>query len=255
MRSSLSSLVSLALAVGLVAGASSPANAQVPGRAPPAPAPSADEPARPPPAVVVAPVVKKNEGAAYPQQALDEGVLDPVEVPLVLDIDASGAVTKAVVETPVGHGFDEAAVAAAQSLEFEPATRGGKPVASRIRFTYTFAPPPSVLSGQVLTLAGDHPVAGASVAVRGASGSERIVTTDAQGAGRVEGLAAGSYHSDIAAPGRAPHEADETLQARRRGHRRSIGSRSRSPGRQHPGGCRPTTSKRSRFAARSRPAR
>ena len=134
MRWSLPSLVSLALAVGLVARASSPAFAQVPGPVPAAPAPSADEPAQPAPAApvaVVAPVVKKDEGAVYPQQAIDDGFFEPVEVPMLIDIDATGAVTKVVVEKPVGHGLDEAAVAAARKLQFEPATRGGKPVAAR----------------------------------------------------------------------------------------------------------------------------
>jgi TonB family protein len=176
----------------------------------------ADEPSLaptspPPPAAVTMPVVKKNEGVVYPKQALDEGYFGTAEVELVLEIDATGAVTNAVVETPAGHGFDEAAILAAKELGFEPAKRGDKPIAAKIRFKYTFTPPLSVLSGRVLTLVGDHPVAGAAVVVRDAAGAEQATTTGADGSWRVDSLAAGSYHVTISAAGRAPHEADETL--------------------------------------------
>ncbi len=175
---------------------------------------------------VTLPVLKRNDGATYPQQALDEGVTETVEVPLVLDINTEGKVTKALVEKPVGHGFDEAAVTAAQALEFQPAMRvsggalelsgGGAKVtavASRIRFVYRFTPPPSALAGQVLTMVGSRPVVGASVVVRDAAGAERTATTDSTGAWRVEGLKAGTYHLVIAAPGMEPREADETVKA------------------------------------------
>ncbi len=201
--------------MGLVASTSTRAGAQ-----PSAPAGGSAEPpdgphpsASPAPPTISMPVVKKNEGAAYPKQALDEGVRDPVEVPLVLDIDVTGAVTRAVVDKPVGHGFDEAAAAAAQKLEFYPATRAdGTPVAARIRFAYRFAPPPAVLSGRVVTLPGERPLAGASVTVRDAAGAERIATTDADGAWRVDALPAGAYHLTIRAAGRAAREADQILQ-------------------------------------------
>ena len=53
--------------------------------------------------------------------------------------------TKASVETPVGHGFDEAALDAAKTLEFEPAKRNGQPIAAKIRHKYGFTPPPARL--------------------------------------------------------------------------------------------------------------
>jgi TonB family protein len=175
------------LALGLASATPSTAHAQMPGRVDEPPSPPA--PAQAPDAApaITAPVVKKNEGASYPKQALDDGVRDAVQVPLILDIDATGAVTRAVVEKPIGHGFDEAAVAAGEKLEFEPATRGGKPVAARIRFTYTFTPPPSVLSGRVVTLVGEHPLAGARVVVTDSTQQSQTVTTDAPGAWRVRG--------------------------------------------------------------------
>ncbi len=73
-----------------------------------------DTPTAPPPSPVVPPVVKKNEGAAYPRRALDEGFRGPADVELTLTIDATGKVTGAVVDEAVGHGFDEAALAAAK---------------------------------------------------------------------------------------------------------------------------------------------
>jgi TonB family protein len=56
-------------------------------------------------------------------------------------VDAEGVVTDAEVESPQGHGFDEAALVAARNLRFAPATRDGIPVASRIRFRYLFTAP------------------------------------------------------------------------------------------------------------------
>jgi TonB family protein len=160
---------------------------------------------------ITPPVPKTNEGAVYPQQALAEGFAETVEVPLVLTIDAAGAVTNAVLERSVGHGFDEAALAAAQRLVFEPATRDGKPVAARTRFVYRFTAPPAALAGQVVGLAGERPVAGASVVVRNESGQERSVITGADGTWRIADLPAGKYHVTVAAPRMALHESDETI--------------------------------------------
>ncbi|HTQ46699.1 MAG TPA: TonB family protein, partial [Polyangiaceae bacterium] len=192
-------LLFLTTAVAL-AGSISPATARA----------QAPQPAQP---VVTMPVVKRNEGAVYPKAALDAGIHETVEVPLVLTIDATGVVTRAEVEKPIGHGFDEAAVAAAQRLIFEPATRDGKPVPARIRFVYRFTPPPSVLSGRVVTEAGERPIAGAAVTVRDAAGVEHAATTGADGNWRIEGLPAGTYHVHVEAPGRVGHDADETVQA------------------------------------------
>lgn len=157
--------------------------------------------------------MKRNEGAAYPKQALDEGFHQTVEVPLILTIGPTGAVTRAVVQTPVGHGFDEAALAAVQRLEFQPATRDGVPVAARIRFVYRFTPPPAVLSGRVVTMASERPVPGATVVVREPGGQERTATTDADGRWRVGDLPPGTFHVTVRASGFAAHEADESVQA------------------------------------------
>lgn len=165
---------------------------------------------------VVSPVLLYDPGVAYPPRAIDEGFDETVTVPLVLGIDRQGAVTQAAIETPAGHGFDEAALSAARRLRFEPAERDGRPVASRIRFKYTFVPPPAVLSGSVRTLASDRPIAGAEITVRDAAGAEWTTTTDSEGVWRIEHLKAGTVHLIVAAPGMTPHEADETLAPGRR---------------------------------------
>ncbi len=80
------------------------ANAQTSGTAVAAPPPPEEggEEARPsPPAApaITPPVLKKDEGAAYPEQAIKDKVRDVVTVVLVLEIDATGAVRKATVES------------------------------------------------------------------------------------------------------------------------------------------------------------
>ncbi len=198
---------SVSLAAALLALAPAAAWAQ------PVPAPGGSAVAPAPAPAITMPVVKKNDGVTYPKQALDEGFHDPAEVSLILTIDATGLVTRAMVEKPVGHGFDEAAVEAAQKLAFEPATRDGKPIAARTRFVYRFTPPAAVLTGRVLTATSDRPIAGATVVVRDPAGQERTAVTGADGAWRVEGLPPGTYHVRITATGKGPHEADETVQA------------------------------------------
>lgn len=201
---------------------------------------------------VTLPVVQKNEGVAYPKQALDEGFRSPAQVALTVTIDAAGAVTEAVVETPAGHGFDEAAIAAAHKLEFTPAMRGGKPVAARIRFVYRFVPPPGVLSGRVVTLAGEHPIAGATVIARDAAGRETAATTGPDGMWRIPGAEAGTYHVTVSAPGMVSHEADQPVLA---GEEVSATDCLAPPGRLHRRRPRRATSSRWRSTATSRLAK
>src|SRR5688572_10 len=61
--------------------------------------------------------------AEYPAEAQAAGVEANVE--LEITIGADGTITDVRVVTPVGQGFDEAAVAAARRFVFEPARRGG----------------------------------------------------------------------------------------------------------------------------------
>jgi TonB family protein len=174
-----------------------------PTEAQPAPAPA--------PPVVKLPVVKKDEGAKYPEQAIKDKVKDPVEVVLVLELDAQGAVKNANVETPAGHGFDEAALDAAAKLEFEPATRNGQPIAAKIRHKYVFAPPPARLVGRVTTQLRDTPLEGATITIEGSDGSTQTTTAGPDGTWSVEGVAPGAYKITITAAGYGPESYEETL--------------------------------------------
>lgn len=87
--------------------------------------------------VVTPPELAEAVEADYPEAARAERLTG--RVVLRLDIDAQGAVTHAEVVEPAGHGFDEAATAATLRFEFQPATRDGIPIASRILYTYLFA--------------------------------------------------------------------------------------------------------------------
>ncbi len=178
----------------------------------------ADEPspAPPPPTqvVITPPVVTKDEGAVYPQQAIVDKVKDVVSVDVVLEVDASGKVTKATVEAAAGHGFDEAATEAAQRLELTPAKRNGQPVAAKIRHRYVFTPPPSRVVGHVTTQTGAGAVAGATVVVASTAGDGATFrgVADANGAFHVDGVPAGRYRITIAGEGFVEQSYDETLE-------------------------------------------
>jgi TonB family protein len=161
--------------------------------------------------VVTPPSLKTDSPATYPERALEDGVRETETVKLTLTVDAQGRVTDARVDAPVGHGFDEAAVAAARGLVFVPATKNGKPMASRFKYVYTFAPPPGRFDGRVLSRRDDSPVAGASVVMRDATGAERKATTDARGAFRFDDVPFGDYRVDVAASGFVGQGAGESI--------------------------------------------
>src|SRR4051812_31273753 len=98
---------------------------------PPAPPPSA-----PQRSTVVPPRLLEDPGATYPRRGLDEGVTERVTVTLIVELDATGRLVRTTLETPQGHGFDEAALEAAQHLRFDPARRGVTPVPARFRYRY-----------------------------------------------------------------------------------------------------------------------
>lgn len=63
----------------------------------------------------------------------------PVTVTLALDLDDAGRVAAARVTRSAGPSWDEAALAAARDFTFEPARRGGRPIASAVTYDYVFA--------------------------------------------------------------------------------------------------------------------
>ncbi len=92
-----------------------------------------------PPAEVTPPNVLTHVDAVYPQSALASRKHADVVLEIVVDVD--GHVSDHKVVQSGGADLDEAAILAVRQWTFEPAKRGGKPVASRIRIPFHFAPP------------------------------------------------------------------------------------------------------------------
>jgi len=72
----------------------------------------------------------------YPSEAKEKGIEGPVIVQIL--VDAAGVVREAKLIRGLGHGLDEAAMAALRGARFRPAESQGKPVAVSTRFTYRF---------------------------------------------------------------------------------------------------------------------
>ncbi|MFZ5894569.1 MAG: TonB-dependent receptor domain-containing protein [Myxococcota bacterium] len=175
------------------------------------PAPEGEKPKAP---VVVPPSLVHFEDAPYPPDAQKQGL--QADVILKLTIDREGNVTQAVSTQPVGNGFDQAAEQAALKFKFQPATRNGQPIPSQILYKYSFtlkeaappadappAPPPNTgeLSGALRLADGDAALAGAEVEIVLPDGSQRRVTTDADGRFAIKPAPAGHYRLHVVAEG------------------------------------------------------
>ncbi len=132
MRSTNSS--AFAACVGALVVSVAPLAAAQPSGAPVPAAPSALAEELAPPALL------KRVDATYPDEALRERREGAVGLELVVEPD--GHVSEVKVTTSAGHGFDEAAAAAARSFAFEPARQGGRAIRSAVQFTYEFHLPP-----------------------------------------------------------------------------------------------------------------
>ncbi len=88
---------------------------------------------------VVAPTVLLRVDAVFPPSALADR--KSADVVLGVTVDVLGHVSKVDVIASGGADFDEPAIAAARAWTFAPAMRDGKPVASRIKVPFHFAPP------------------------------------------------------------------------------------------------------------------
>ena len=93
-----------------------------------------------------APKLIKPAVPTYPPQALAQApdLRTETEITLIIDLDDKGEVAGAAVidpKQPTDLGFEDAAVAAAYQLGFEPAEMNGKPVAVQITYKFKFIPP------------------------------------------------------------------------------------------------------------------
>jgi len=171
-----STLHRLAVAAALLAAG--PAAAEESGGAATAPPEAAPSSLAAAAREMMPPSLKDHPGAPYPPEALREKVEG--NVGLELDVDAEGNVTDVRVTTPAGHGFDEAAVAAARTFTFEPARRRGAPVPSTVEFTYEFhlpveAPAPAAPAVSALASAPAAPAPAVPDAVQTGSDQSTLV--------------------------------------------------------------------------------
>ncbi len=161
------------------------------------------------------------EPAEYPEAAKFSGL--EANVLLKLDIDAEGQVTQVQVVQAAGHGFDEAASAAAQRFAFTPAQRGDTPVASRILYKYAFKLSPlppepkeampkfGLLKGTLLGGDPPMPLAGVEVHLRPSNAPEVSVVTDAEGGFQWPELSDGEVAIDATLTGFEPLHVKERV--------------------------------------------
>jgi TonB family protein len=141
-----------------------------------------------PPALVeeVAPI--------WPDGALQSGATSTVD--LLLSIDGNGTVTAATVVASGGEAFDRAAVQAARSFRFTPATDGsGRPVPVSIVWRTVFEParaPVVAVEGQVKS-AGTRELVADFDLVFTQGEARRVAITGPDGAFAVAGLAPGTW--------------------------------------------------------------
>ena len=74
--------------------------------------------------------------ASYPPQARKDGIEG--DVILLITIDDQGNVARVRKVSGIGHGLDEAAVESVKRLKWRPAKYNGAPVATEIRYTYSW---------------------------------------------------------------------------------------------------------------------
>jgi TonB family protein len=151
-----------------------PTSTEAPRTGADAPSPSAPNP--PPPVDttnVAPPAVAAWVEAPWPEGAPHD--VAEVRVPVQITLDAAGVLLDARVITPVGAGFDEAALEAVQGMRFTPAMTPTGPVGGTFGFDYVFvwretqvdvAAAPA-LTGRLTDADTAAPIAGATVTIAG----------------------------------------------------------------------------------------
>ena len=90
---------------------------------------------------VVAPKALSQPAASWPDGKVET---HDIVIPVTLTIAADGTVIEAVIEASLGEELDRAAIAAARTWRFEPATAGDKQVSAKVRALVRFIGAPSV---------------------------------------------------------------------------------------------------------------
>jgi TonB family protein len=144
------------------------------------------------PVLTKAPELVQFVEAAYPPEALAEGI--SASVRLRITIAADGSVASAEVADPAGHGFDEAALEAVRRFRFSPAEVDGAPAPVQIEYVYHFAlrtqvpdagsevppPAPATLAGEIVARGSRTRIAAATVRC-GDEADAPEATTDERG--------------------------------------------------------------------------
>lgn len=142
---------------------------------------------------------------------------DPITVRLALDVAVDGAVTDVRVVSPVGGGFDEAAVAAARGFRFVPPTdAAGSPVPVTIEYDYRFTQAVGAaraVEGRLVQLDSGAPLSGLFVEVSGGDSVFVDTTTDADGRFALDGVPPGTYRLMAYGPGLLPFAAELQIEA------------------------------------------
>jgi TonB family protein len=162
-----------------------------------------------------APQLKQRVEAPYPPEALAAGLSGTVV--LELDLDENGHVVNVTVSQKAGHGFDEAAVAAARRFEFTPGLSDRQPVPTHVTYAYKFtlqvkpspAPMPVRMKGGVFLRGTRAPVAGGKVNAVGQAG---VFGAEIDDSGHFEiKLPPGKYHVVVVGPRAKRFEHDEII--------------------------------------------
>jgi TonB family protein len=190
-----------------------------------APAAGGDGGVAPPAADFEPPRAEGSTDVAFPDGA--PTITAPVVVTVKLLVDATGAVQKVELASAPQPVFDEAVVAAAKAVHFEPGRFKGAPVKVSITFTHTFVPPPppvtppgavddgpprtATLRGKLIELGTRAKVGSATVAVEI---DGRTYQTEGDLQGRFEvAVPPGVAKVTVYAPSHNPFVQQETLRA------------------------------------------
>src|SRR2546426_1695015 len=175
--------------------------------------PVPDPRGEPVPEVLTPPKLIEEVPPEYPA-----GASGSARVVLQLDVDERGAPGNLLVLSEPQPGFDESALAAARKLRFDPARRGGQPIAVRIHYAFNFAPPaaaqpprpeelPVNLAGRIRERGTRRKLSGMEISAAGRSAS-----TDREGRFELRGVPEGEpVEIVVAAPGYERFIARETI--------------------------------------------